>query len=282
MKRAFSFLCIALTVGFPALAQETITLTTYYPAPFGVYQELRSRRMAIGNTYVQQSVYPWATVTPPPAGQISQDADLVVEGNVGIGTIDPGIYQLKVRGGNNNALYLDNDGSQYTAAYWANDGNIGGGAQFDGTNTKFRIVAIGANNSLRLGTQAMDRVTIDTSGNVGIGTTSPTEKLEIAGNAGTDGIKYPDGTKQTSALLRCASNQSTWGPITNGSTLTTSCPANYVGVSCEFVFYDTNNGVTYTGSTKSSWNANRTTCSQTVNDAGISQGAVYVDCCRIP
>src|SRR4030042_4713953 len=120
MKRAFSFLCIALTLAFPALAQETITLTTYYPAPFGVYQELRSRRMAIGNTYVQQSVYPWATVTPPPPAQISQDADLVVEGNVGIGTIDPGIYQLKVRDGHNNALYLDNDGSQYTAAYWAN------------------------------------------------------------------------------------------------------------------------------------------------------------------
>jgi protein tyrosine phosphatase (PTP) superfamily phosphohydrolase (DUF442 family) len=37
------------------------------------------------------------------------------------------------------------------------------------------------------------------SGNVGIGTTTPGAKLEIAGVAGTDGIKFPDGTIQTSA-----------------------------------------------------------------------------------
>ena len=36
------------------------------------------------------------------------------------------------------------------------------------------------------------------SGNVGIGTTNPTAKLEVAGTAGTDGIKFPDGILQTS------------------------------------------------------------------------------------
>jgi len=33
----------------------------------------------------------------------------------------------------------------------------------------------------------------------GIGTTAPGAKLEVAGTAGTDGIKFPDGTLQTSA-----------------------------------------------------------------------------------
>jgi len=37
------------------------------------------------------------------------------------------------------------------------------------------------------------------SGNVGIGTTTPSAKLEIGGTAGTDGIKFPDGTLQTTA-----------------------------------------------------------------------------------
>lgn len=36
-------------------------------------------------------------------------------------------------------------------------------------------------------------------GNVGIGTTTPTAKLEIAGEPGVDGIRFPDGTLQTSA-----------------------------------------------------------------------------------
>lgn len=36
-------------------------------------------------------------------------------------------------------------------------------------------------------------------GNVGIGTTSPTAKLEIGGTAGVDGIKFPDGTTLTTA-----------------------------------------------------------------------------------
>jgi hypothetical protein len=40
---------------------------------------------------------------------------------------------------------------------------------------------------------------IVTTGSVGIGTTSPTAKLHIGGTAGTDGIRFPDGTLQTTA-----------------------------------------------------------------------------------
>jgi len=41
---------------------------------------------------------------------------------------------------------------------------------------------------------------------VGIGTTSPTAKLHVAGTAGTDGIKFPDGTLQTTAPKPVFSN----------------------------------------------------------------------------
>jgi hypothetical protein len=42
-------------------------------------------------------------------------------------------------------------------------------------------------------------MTILQDGNVGIGTITPTAKLEIGGTAGVDGIKFPDGTLQTTA-----------------------------------------------------------------------------------
>ncbi|MCX6107827.1 MAG: hypothetical protein NTY08_18520 [Proteobacteria bacterium] len=38
-----------------------------------------------------------------------------------------------------------------------------------------------------------------TEGNVGIGTTAPGAKLEIAGTSGVDGIKFPDGSIQTTS-----------------------------------------------------------------------------------
>jgi hypothetical protein len=53
-----------------------------------------------------------------------------------------------------------------------------------------------AANGLVAGTNQL----VLSGGNVGIGTTIPVAKLEIGGAAGTDGIKYPDGTLQTTAV----------------------------------------------------------------------------------
>src|SRR3990167_7014138 len=73
---------------FALTEEETLTITTYYPAPYGVYNEMRAKRMAVGANYYNGSAYPWNTGGGCAGNEIC-NADLVVQGNVGIGTTSP-------------------------------------------------------------------------------------------------------------------------------------------------------------------------------------------------
>jgi hypothetical protein len=56
-------------------------------------------------------------------------------------------------------------------------------------------------NKMLFGTSGVDRVTIDGSGNVGIGTPTPVAKLDVIGN-----IKISDGTQGTGKVLTSDAN----------------------------------------------------------------------------
>lgn len=80
-----SFLSILLLL--PAFGDsqrsEELVITTYYPVPYGDYQELRLRRVAIGENYKSAGEYCWE-------GECTQEkirshTDVVIQGNVGIG-----------------------------------------------------------------------------------------------------------------------------------------------------------------------------------------------------
>ena len=81
--KAYFFLIITFTflISFSGVSfgQEQLTIVTYYPSPFGVYNELRSKRMAIGDNYYKNSDYCWAGSC---TNTIGSNADLVVEGRV--------------------------------------------------------------------------------------------------------------------------------------------------------------------------------------------------------
>ncbi|MBU4473474.1 MAG: hypothetical protein KJ842_04895, partial [Candidatus Omnitrophica bacterium] len=112
----------------------------------------------------------------------------------------------------NNSLYLGYD----TKALASGDTNeivIGASA-----------VGVGSNSAV-LGNNSITKTIL--KGSVGIGTTSPGQKLTVAGTieSTSGGIKFPDGTIQTSAgSLQCTIVMSGWA---NKSTNAT-CPAGYL------------------------------------------------------
>ncbi|MBD3246831.1 MAG: hypothetical protein GF333_07470 [Candidatus Omnitrophica bacterium] len=84
------FLCMPAVTGSAQSNEETITFTTYYPSPYGVYRELRSQRMVVGENYYQNDQYCWEEECPQQiSGTQFQDIDFVVEGSAVIGGYAP-------------------------------------------------------------------------------------------------------------------------------------------------------------------------------------------------
>ena len=113
-------------------------------------------------------------------------ADVAVDGRVGIGTTTP-----------NNELHIfsaTRDPKIRTERF--------NGAIVDlVANTNGAAVGTANKQPFHLKVNATNKVSIDTSGNVGIGTESPSEKLTVVGKieSTSGGFKFPDGTTQITA-----------------------------------------------------------------------------------
>lgn len=83
------FLFTLLFIGVASIAEE-ITLTTYYPAPFGAYDALTATKLDVGATGLVVGGSYSGTETAPANG-------MLVEGSVGIGTDSPTV-KLDVNG----------------------------------------------------------------------------------------------------------------------------------------------------------------------------------------
>ncbi|MCP4930286.1 MAG: hypothetical protein GY918_14645, partial [Gammaproteobacteria bacterium] len=70
-------------------------------------------------------------------------------------------------------------------------------------NAADRLFVVGNGSGLSTRSDAM---VILKNGNTGIGTSNPTQLLHLSGVSGTDGIKFPDGTVQTTAYLTSNGN----------------------------------------------------------------------------
>jgi len=185
----FGFLCVN------SVFCEELTITTYYPSPYGSYKELRAQRMGIGDNYSNTSSYCWDGTCTQTVGS---DADLVIEGNLGVSTVTP-TEKLDISEGN---IRLSDGYS------------IG----FGSSSTDTFISGSTASHALAFYTNSNARMAINSSGYVGIGTASPAAALHVAGEARITGVSS-DGTGK----IVCIKSDGNLGTCAASSITTSGC-----------------------------------------------------------
>ena len=131
------------------------------------------------------------------SGNISASGDThIFGGQVGIGTTSPS-EKLHVYGNTNNdvKLKIENDFSGKNAQLILDSGASGDDYILfnEAGTTRGLIVYDGGTDVLKIindGSAGTEHFAMDTSGNIGIGTTSPGEKLEVIGNISASGKIY--------------------------------------------------------------------------------------------
>jgi len=172
MKKVLCSIAFIFITTF-VFAADSVTITTYYPSPYGIYREVRAKRMAIGDSYTASASYSWDT------GTIDPVADLVVEANVGIGTSTPGARLDVVAPGTGMSSIMTRV-SGVTLGLMPSDGL--GSPYSRVTSSHGMFVASGAGRDLRLATNnGVVAMTIDSGQLVGIGTTTPAGRLDVSG-----------------------------------------------------------------------------------------------------
>lgn len=122
LKLKACLVLMVLSIAFPCLlfADETLTITTYYPSPYGSYREINAYRMKIGTNYSG-------------SGTSVSDDNLIVEGAVGIGKVSPG-QKLDVAGNVKGTGLCINDDCWTSWSKGVNAMNVLGGTLLSYTN----------------------------------------------------------------------------------------------------------------------------------------------------
>ncbi len=126
-------------------------------------------------------------------------------GNVGIGSDAPD-YMLHVRS-STPSIMVENTGTSAAFLRFRRSG--------DGANTHY--IALGSSGQMIMRVGGTDRITIQQEGNVGIGTGSPSNRLQVAGDVQVSGKLKRTSTGDNDMVPICYGQISSTGSILNGS-----------------------------------------------------------------
>lgn len=201
-RELFGALVVALVLGYPAvLATEQLTMTTYYPSPYGVYQRLRSTQESnlasnTGNVYLA-------------AGG----------GNVGVGTVSPGTRLDVVGTAAVDYLRVDPQGGVEGGEIQLVGSGGGGTLQIDNYAGHARIHTLAAGKQLQVlggSIYADGSASNYFNGYVGIRTGGPSFPLDVAGDTRVQGNLYIGAPIQNACR-----------PVWYSSGGSTSCPSSW-------------------------------------------------------
>jgi hypothetical protein len=125
---------------------------------------------------------------------------MTTAGNIGIGTTSP-IIKLDILN-SGNGIRIKNAGGGTTSTYMGFSNNTESslfyvgldGVGYGGIETNAGLIATWTNNPVIFATNTTERMRINSSGNIGIGTSSPSSRLHVVGSGGTNGSMLITGT----------------------------------------------------------------------------------------
>jgi len=175
-------LVIAVALTFGIVYADQMTFSTYYPAPFGVYNQMVTRTLGVGDMNNDASIN---YLDAPDPNNSAQENDLWVAGSVGIGTTMPQT-PLHIKGDAADlSIDMNSAGPYQNVELKFNlDGIPQSVLYHDKTNNNFVMKndqQNTGNGDIIFRKYNQNQMVVKNNGNVGIGTTEPEDSKGSGG-----------------------------------------------------------------------------------------------------